>query len=57
MSSTRHKRNTKSAKKTKAKEKKVKTKSTTTRIEEEKIKDIPAGDYEMEIDDNSSSSS
>ena len=57
MPTTKHKRNTKSAKKPKANEKKTKAKTTTTRMEEEKVEDIPAGDYEIEADNNNSSSS
>ena len=46
MPNTKLKYNTKSTKKTKAKEKETKAK-TTTRMEEEKVEDIPAGDYAM----------
>jgi len=57
MLTTKRKRNAKSAKKTKAKENKMKAKTTTTRMEEEKLEDVPAGDYVMEVDANDSSSS
>jgi len=57
MSTTNYKRKTKSAKKMKVKEKQTKAKTTTMRMEEEKVEDIPAGNYEMEVDNNGSSSS
>jgi len=57
MPTAKRKRNTKSTKKTKAEAKKTKEKITTTRMEEEKVEDVPAGNDEMEVDDNDSSSS